>query len=100
MQEPLENLTKSQLLSLLQKQEKSLQQEAEKLMKVERNLAQKEHKISDLEFQLAYYKRLAFGQKRERFEGDKNQMSLPFEMEPQKAEKQEAELKALSSILS
>lgn len=93
MQEPLENLTKSQLLSLLQKQEKSLQQEAEKLMKVERNLAQKEHRISDLEFQLAYYKRLAFGQKRERFEGDKNQMSLPFEMEPQKAEKQEAELK-------
>lgn len=93
MQEPLENLTKSQLLSLLQKQEKSLRQEAEKLMKVERNLAHKEHKISDLEFQLAYYKRLAFGQKRERFEGDKNQMSLPFEMEPQKAEKQEAELK-------
>lgn len=62
-------------------------------MKVERNLARKEHRISDLEFQLAYYKRLAFGQKRERFEGDKNQMSLPFEMEPQKAEKQEAELK-------
>lgn len=93
MQEPLENLTKDQLLALLESKEKSFQKEVERLAKVELDLAKKEQKISDLEFQLAYYKRLAFGQKRERFEGDKNQMSLPFEMEPQKAEKQEAELK-------
>ena len=93
MQEPLENLTKEQLLALLEIQEKSLQKEAKKLAKVEGDLAKREHRISELEFQLAYYKRLAFGQKRERFEGDKDQMSLPFEMEAEKAEKQEGELK-------
>lgn len=93
MQKPLENLSKDQLLDLLEKQERSLRKEAEKLIKVESDLAKREHRISELEFQLAYYKRLAFGQKRERFEGDKNQMSLPFEMEPEKAEQQEGELK-------
>ena len=79
MQKPVENLTKDELLALLDKETKR------------RAKAEKEN--TDLKFQLAYYKRLAFGQKRERFERDKTQMSLPFEMEPQKAEKQEAELK-------
>lgn len=79
MQEPLENLTKDELLVLLEKERKK------------RAKAEKEN--TDLKFQVAYYKRLAFGQKRERFEGDKNQMSLPFEMEPKKAEQQEEELK-------
>ncbi|MCM4161947.1 IS66 family transposase [Antarcticibacterium flavum] len=79
MQKPIENLTKDELLALLDK-------ETERRAKAEKENI-------DLKFQLAYYKRLAFGQKRERFEGDKNQMSLPFEMEPEKAEKQEAELK-------
>lgn len=79
MREPLENLTKEEILALLDK-------ETGRRAKVEKE-------NTDLKFQLAYYKRLAFGQKRERFEGDKNQMSLPFDMGPQKAEKQEEELK-------
>lgn len=79
MQETLENLTKEEILALLDKETGR------------RAKAEKEN--TDLRFQLAYYKRLAFGQKRERFEGDKNQMSLPFEMEPQKTEEQEGELK-------
>lgn len=79
MQKPLENLTKEELLGLLDK-------ETQRRVKAE-------NENTDLKFQLAYYKRLAFGQKRERFEGDKNQLGLPFEMEPETAQKQEGELK-------
>ncbi|MCM4166053.1 MULTISPECIES: IS66 family transposase [unclassified Arenibacter] len=79
MQKPLENLTKEELLALLDK-------ETQRRVKAE-------NENTDLKFQLAYYKRLAFGQKRERFEGDKNQLGLPFEMEPETARKQEGELK-------
>lgn len=50
-------------------------------------------RIFDLQFQLAQYKRIVHGQKRERFEGDKNQMSLPFEADPGKVQKQEEEVK-------
>lgn len=85
MRESLEDLTKSQLLALLHKEEN-------RLAKAEKILAQKEQKyiqkISDLEFQLAQYKRLVFGQKRERFEAtDENQLSLPFEIDPVTAQK-------------
>lgn len=79
MQKPLGNLTVEELLVLLDR-------ETERRAK-----AEKEN--TDLKFQLAYYKRLAFGQKRERFQGDKNQMSLPFEIGPETAQKQEVELK-------
>lgn len=60
------------------------------LTKAEKVLSQKEQKISDLGFQRAHYKRLSYGQKRKRFEGNKDQMSLPLKME---AEKQEEQLK-------
>ncbi|AFU68596.1 transposase, IS66 family, Orf3 [Psychroflexus torquis ATCC 700755] len=79
MQNALENLTKDQLLSLLQKKGKDVEKA--------------HYKILDLEFQLAQYKRIVHGQKRERFEGDKDQMSLPFEMEPEIAQRQEEEVK-------
>ncbi len=75
----MENFAKDQLLSLLQKKEK----EVEKA----------HYKISDLEFQLAQYKRIVHGQKRERFEGNKDQMSLPFEMEADQVQKLEEEVK-------
>lgn len=86
MQNALENLSKEQLLALLQKQGESLQNQ-------EKIVSQKEQKISDLKFQVAYYKRLAFGQKRERFEGNKDQVSLPFEVGPETVEKQEEAVK-------
>lgn len=80
MQKALENLTKEQLLALLEKQGS----EVEKAQR----------KITDLEFQLAQYKRIVHGQKRERFiSSDKNQMSLPFEVEAGRAEKLEEEVK-------
>ncbi|MDT0678729.1 IS66 family transposase [Autumnicola musiva] len=93
MQEPLENLTKDQLLALLKKETKKREKAEKSVSKREQEVEKAQHKIADLKFQVEYYKRLAFGQKRERFEGDKNQMSLPFEMEPQKAAAQESGLK-------
>lgn len=65
MQKALENLTKEELIS----------------------------KIFDLQFQLAQYKRIVHGQKREHFEGDKNQMSLPFEADAEKVQEQQEEVK-------
>ena len=64
MQNPLENLTKEQLLARLEKETKR-REKAEKIVSI------KDQKISDLEFQLAQYKRIVHGQKRERFEGNK-----------------------------
>lgn len=39
------------------------------------------------------YKRMQFGQKRERFEGDPNQTMLPFEAEPAEVVEQQGEIK-------
>ncbi|HIX54307.1 MAG TPA: hypothetical protein H9853_04725, partial [Candidatus Sphingobacterium stercoripullorum] len=39
------------------------------------------------------YKRMQFGQKRERFEGDPNQIMLPFEQDPEVLEEQLEEVK-------
>ncbi|MBP3944297.1 transposase [Sphingobacteriaceae bacterium WQ 2009] len=50
-------------------------------------------KIDYLESQLAMYKRMQFGQKRERFEGDPDQTMLPFYAEPAKIEQQQEEIK-------
>lgn len=50
-------------------------------------------RISELEFQIAQYKRIVHGQKRECFEDDKNQMSLPFEADAEQLHRQEEEVK-------
>ncbi len=73
----LENLSKEELLALLRQgatQEDSIDQLRQKA----EDLAQEN---LYLKAQLEKYKRLAFAQKRERFEGNKDQMSLPFQME-------------------
>lgn len=62
----------------------------EDLIKV---ISSRDEKIDYLESQLAMYKRMQFGQKRERFEGDPNQTFLPFEAEPIAQQQQEAEIK-------
>ena len=93
MENTLENLTREQLLVLLVKQERTLQKETERREKAEKIVSIKDQKISDLEFQLAQYKRILYGQKRERFQGNKDQMSLPFEMWPETALKQEEQVK-------
>jgi transposase len=58
-----------------------------------RVISSRDEKIEYLESQLAMYKRMQFGQKRERFEGDPDQMSLPFDAEPAAAEQQQEEIK-------
>lgn len=56
-------------------------------------ISSRDEKISYLEAQLAMYKRMQFGQKRERFEGDPNQALLPFEADVAEVEKQQEEVK-------
>ena len=83
MQKSLKHLSKEELITLLQNREKE----------TERQIRKAHHRILDLEFQLAQYKRIVHGQKRERFEGNKNQMSLPFEADAEQVQKQEEEVK-------
>jgi len=56
-------------------------------------ISSRDEKIEYLESQLAMYKRMQFGQKRERFEGDPNQGVLPFDAEPAEKEQQQEEIK-------
>ena len=58
-----------------------------------RVISSKDEKIDYLESQLAMYRRMQFGQSRERFEGDPNQTSLPFDAEPAAVEQQQEEIK-------
>lgn len=56
-------------------------------------ISSRDEKINYLEAQLAMYKRMQFGQKRERFEGDSNQTVLPFEAGAAQVEQQQEETK-------
>ena len=62
----------------------------EDLIKV---ISSRDEEIDFLKSQLAMYKRMQFGQKRERFEGDPNQTSLPFEAAPAEIVEQQEEIK-------
>lgn len=79
MEKALEKLSKEDLLKVISSRDQALS---------ERN-----EKIDYLEAQLAMYKRMQFGQKRERFEGDPNQTMLPFEAPPVEVQQQEQEIK-------
>ncbi|PRD43232.1 transposase, partial [Sphingobacterium haloxyli] len=79
METALENLSKEDLLKVVSSRNDAL--------------AERDEKIEYLESQLAMYKRMQFGQKRERFEGDPNQTELPFEVEPLAVEQQQEETK-------
>jgi transposase len=80
MNSALENLSKSDLIALLEKQKKTARKE----------ISRYEHKVSKLEAQLAQFQRMLFGQKRERFEGDPNQALLPFEANEQTERERQA----------
>ncbi len=79
MQMALEQLSKEDLLEVVS----NISKENELLLR-ERDY---------LKEQLAMYKRMQFGQKRERFEGDPAQMSLPFDTAPVQVEQQQEEVK-------
>ena len=79
METGLENLSKQELIALLERQQNTI--------------SIRDEKIDYLESQLAMYKRMQFGQKRERFESDPNQTMLPFQADPAVAEVQEQQTK-------
>jgi len=56
-------------------------------------LSAKDEKIDYLKSQIAMYRRMQFGQKRERLEGDPNQMSLPLDAARAAVEQQQEEVK-------
>lgn len=89
----LENLTKEELIALLsvrQKQEKEI-----KNLEHQNDHLQQENLY--LKLQVEKLKRLAFAQKRERFEGDPNQILLPFELaEPEQKELEEQAAEKIS----
>lgn len=93
METALENLSKEDLLKVvsnLSKERDCLTEERDSLTE-ERDYLTKERDY--LKEQLAMYKRMQFGQKRERFDGDPNQMMLPFQPEAIQVEKQQVEIK-------
>ena len=79
METALENLSKEDLLKVISSRD-------EKIKSLSRDTSEKDQKIDyltqerdHLKSQVEMLRRMQFGQKRERFEGDPNQTALPFE---------------------
>jgi len=77
METSLERLSKEQLITLLGDRD--------------RIIREKEEEATYLKSLVEKFRRLAFGQRRERFEGSSDQMSLPFEAPAEKQQEQAAE---------
>jgi len=86
MDTALENLSKEDLIALLQKQNAAIQ-------KHEKTNSSLQEENAYLKTQVELLKRMQFGQKRERFEGDPAQGVLPFETEPEEEAAQQEEIK-------
>ena len=80
----LESLSKEELIALINKEKQSYS---------EVRIAELEDENAYLKSQLEMYKRMQFGQKRERFEGDPAQIALPFEAPANQTAVQEQILK-------
>lgn len=83
MNSALENLSKPQLIGLLADEQQTAQTYQQQVAELQQNLRQKEQIIAQL-------RRMLFGQKRERFEGDPAQSALPFEATEQQTCEQES----------
>ena len=86
METALENLSKEDLLKVISSRDQELVERDEKIdeLSQERDL---------LKAQVDMLRRMQFGQKRERFEGDPYQTSLPFEAESADIEQQQEDIK-------
>ena len=89
METALENLSKDDLLKVISSRDEKID-----LLTSERDtLSQERDTLSQerdyLKAQVEMLKRMQFGQSRERFEGDPNQTTLPFEAEPAEVEQQQ-----------
>src|SRR5690606_1981425 len=100
MQTALENLSKEDLLKVISSRDRALSEQQRIVDSLTRDSTQKDEKIVSLSQERDYLKaqvemlrRMQFGQKRERFEGDPGQMSLPFDAQPAAAEQQGEEIK-------
>lgn len=95
MEKQLEDLSEQQLIALLNKERE--QPQAHPLSpgasRLEQENARLQQENAYLKAQLAMFRRMQFGQKRERFEGDASQMALPFEPAEQEVQEQEQEVK-------
>ena len=80
MDSALQNLTKSELIERLTDVEKTAQLQVQQL----------KEKLSKKDRIIAQLQRLLFGQKRERFEGNPAQQSLPFEQQQEQTGEPEA----------
>jgi transposase len=78
MEMALEQLSKQQLINLLMKEKQAVSDAQKTILKKDDNLAKTQEEVFYLKAQIEQYKRMLFGQKRERFEGDNSQLPLPF----------------------
>jgi len=85
MDTALENLSKEDLIALLQKQNAAIKKQEETNSSLQEENAY-------LKSQVELFKRMQFGQKRERFEGDPAQGVLPFDTEPEEKAAQQEEI--------
>jgi transposase len=92
METALNNLSKLELISPVMSKEQVIEG-------YQGEIVDYKSEVADYKSDLAYYKglvaklqRMLFGQKRERFEGENNQLPLPFEAEQEVLEKQEEQL--------
>lgn len=86
MEMALENLSKQELIALLEHQQTSISSRDEKISSL---IQERDY----LKSQVEMLKRMQFGQKRERFEGDPNQALLPFEADATAVVEQQVETK-------
>lgn len=102
MKQPLESLSKEELIALGQSAFEQISSLESNVTSLESNVSTLESKLSQKDFDIAYYKdqiaklqRMLFGQKRERFESapDGHQMTLPFELEPEVIAQRQEEIK-------
>ena len=75
----LEKLSKEELLQLFLESEARAKDQEKELQRSESNLQKSESEVKWLSHQLAQLRRMLFGSKSERFEGDTNQMKIEFE---------------------
>lgn len=93
MKTPLENQSKEELLKVISSRDENIEllsQERNSLIKERDSLTQER---DHLKSQVEMLRRMQFGQKRERFEGNPNQIMLPFEAEPVEGEQQQEKIK-------
>lgn len=84
----LEKLSKQELIALIKRDQETVFE----TQRLQQETQQLQYKVVCLEAQVEQYKRMLFGQKRERFEADSNQLPLPFAPSEEQVKKQEDEL--------